>query len=172
MFLLSLISYSIYTNDPPVVFAYHKTTPITENDFDSFYNAHKNDIIVIRSNGTLRKSQIAEYIGVQCEGGASVDLSRVRVYKPTSQLPSILEGENVRPVGSAQQVCDILKEDYQYIVAAEATPTVGKVGYSNPFTPGVWNCFFMIIICIAFIIWSMIHYASIDVQTRFAKKIN
>lgn len=41
---------------------------------------------------------------------------------------------------------------------------------ANPFVPGVWNCFFHILLIAALVSWSMIHYSTIDVQRRFHKK--
>lgn len=41
---------------------------------------------------------------------------------------------------------------------------------ANPFVPGVWNCFFHILLICALVSWSMIHYSTIDVQRRFHKK--
>ena len=57
------------------------------------------------------------------------------------------------------------------IVISEAEPKL-KYGLPNPFTPNVWNCFFYFLLMIVLISWAMSHYATIDVQTRFAKKNN
>ena len=73
-------------------------------------------------------------------------------------------------VNSTIDACSKLAEG-GLVIATDHYPEFKKVGKSNPFTPGVWNCFFFIIFTISFIIWSMIHYSNIDVQTRFAKKL-
>lgn len=57
------------------------------------------------------------------------------------------------------------------VVISEAEPKL-KYGLPNPFTPNVWNCFFYFLLMIVLISWAMSHYATIDVQTRFAKKNN
>lgn len=78
----------------------------------------------------------------------------------------------VSNVTDARELADLFASAAgRLIVISEAEPKL-KYGLPNPFTPNVWNCFFYFLLMIVLISWAMSHYATIDVQTRFAKKNN
>ena len=173
MFLiLSIISYKVFTNDPPVILAYNKDGGIAGSLVDAVKNAKSATIIRPTSSSiTIRVSSLDSSF---CD----LELDQVYVYPNTTDLEKVYglngtDGISITEFNadSIESACDAIVNGTGLIIAAEHYPEFPKVGYSNPFTPGVWNCFFFIIFCLSFIIWSMIHYANIDVQTRFAKKL-
>lgn len=176
MFLLSLISYIVLENDPPVIFAYIKDQEITKSLYETFEDK-KNAFIIrpSRSNVTIRISKLDTF--KTCDIG----LDQVYVYQNSTELQQIYDLNGTSGYTVQEEIidtfdkgtCEIIKNKQSdvLVIVTDHYPEFPKVGYSNPFTPGVWNCFFFILFTLSFIIWSMIHYANIDVQTRFAKKL-
>ena len=177
-FLFSLISYTVYVNDPPIVLA---TVPGTEvsniNTLTEFYNQYSTSGqgIIIRTppDHPIRKAQIREFNTDSCTD--KIALNNTLVFRNTTELNALSAAHQdiVHNVATVQEACTLINQmdNIAFIIVGEGNPT--QIGYhkANPFLPGVWNCFFACILVIAFIIWSMIHYANIDVQTRFSKKL-
>lgn len=177
MFLLSLISYIVLENDPPVIFAYIKDQEITKSLYETFEDK-KNAFIIrpSRSNVTIRISKLDTF-----KDTCKIGLDKVYVYQNSTELQQIYDKNGTTGYTVQEQIIDGFdadacnyitdKDSNVLVIVTDHYPEFPKVGYSNPFTPGVWNCFFFILFTLSFIIWSMIHYANIDVQTRFAKKL-
>lgn len=174
MFLfLSLISYLMYHDDPPVIFAYHKGEVISGSLLN--YARGKSVYVCRPSNSTIpvRISQLDKF---KCD---DITNNTIYVYPNSTDLQEVYNLNSTQPniiheelVSDINDVCTIIQNHKEsLILVTDHYPEFKKVGYSNPFTPGVWNCFFFILFTLSFIIWSMIHYANIDVQTRFAKKL-
>lgn len=171
LFILSLITYKVFLNDPPVIFLYKKETTFSESILKAVQN-NGNKATLVRptsSNFSVRISNLDQITS------CGVSLSNIYVYPNSTDLETICNNPSEYRITQVNisyytDACDLFKSD-DLIIATDHYPEFKKVGKSNPFTPGVWNCFFFIIFCLSFIIWSMIHYANIDVQTRFAKKL-
>ncbi|KAK8895066.1 hypothetical protein M9Y10_023508 [Tritrichomonas musculus] len=170
-YILSLITYKVFLNDPPVIFLYKKDATFSGSILEAVESNGKTATLVrpSSSNLSVRISNIA-----QIQTACSISLSDIYVYPNSTDLETICNTPGYQitqiNISSYEDACDFLKQNI-LVIATDHYPEFKKVGYSNPFTPGVWNCFFFIIFCLSFIIWSMIHYANIDVQTRFAKKL-
>ena len=179
MFLIfSLISYLIFQDDPPVIFAYSLAEGV---DFSgSLVKAAEGKNVYIyrpsNANVTVRVSQLEQF-----KSSCSIELDKIYVYQNSTDLQTIYNsnstsGKIIEELVSAANIsgmCNDIKNHASegIVLVTDHYPEFKKVGYSNPFTPGVWNCFFFILFTLSFVIWSMIHYANIDVQTRFAKKL-
>lgn len=178
MFLiLSLITYKIFQDDPPVIFAYCKDVSFTGSLFKYVEDNNKAVYIYRPINSTI-KVRISQISSFSCD---PITTDKIYVYQNSTDLQEIYNLNSTRKniyetlvsSDSLAGMCDEIKkhESDGIIIVTDHYPEFKKVGYSNPFTPGVWNCFFFILFTLSFVIWSMIHYANIDVQTRFAKKL-
>lgn len=172
-YILSLITYKVFLNDPPVIFLYKNGEPISGSIIDAVENSNKRATLIrpSTSNISVRISNINELSN--CNN--NIDLNKIFVYPNSTDLETLVNSPGYTitevNVSSIREACSKLLTTQGLVIATDHYPEFKKVGKSNPFTPGVWNCFFFIIFCLSFIIWSMIHYANIDVQTRFAKKL-
>ncbi|KAK8893717.1 hypothetical protein M9Y10_022145 [Tritrichomonas musculus] len=170
-YILSLIAYKVFLNDPPVIFLYNGKD-IKGSIIDAVEENNKIATLIrpSTSNISVRISNIDELSN--CNN--TIDLNKIFVYPNSTDLETLVNSPGYTitevNVNSIADACSKLTEG-GLVIATDHYPEFKKVGKSNPFTPGVWNCFFFIIFCLSFIIWSMIHYANIDVQTRFAKKL-
>lgn len=170
MFLfLSLISYLMFHDDPPVIFAYRENGDISGSLLS---NVKNKPVYIFRPSNSTTPVRISNLDKFSC-----VDKSKIYVYQNSTDLQDIYNLNSTQHniyeelVSSLDGICDKIKKGESLVIVTDHYPEFKKVGYSNPFTPGVWNCFFFILFTLSFIIWSMIHYANIDVQTRFAKKL-
>ena len=172
--ILSFIAYYVYQNDPPVIFAYNKDGVIKDSLYENAKKAKDSGhtITIIRPDSSKIPIRISNINSFNC-----VPYDQIFVFPNNTDLQKIVdefqpEEVNVN-IDKLGDICDTFKnyENNGLVIVTDHYPEFKKVGYSNPFTPGVWNCFFFIIFTISFIIWSMIHYSNIDVQTRFAKKL-
>lgn len=171
-FISSIISYTIYDNDPPVVLAYKNGEPLTGSLLD-LVSSNKENLLLITISKPVRKSTIQDtFAGSPCTG-KSISTSNTYVYPHYPDFPTLLTNyaSKVSNVESIDEFCQLVDDKSLIIIGENVAENSPKAGYSNPFTPGVWNCFFFIIFTISFVIWAMIHYANIDVQTKFAKKL-
>ena len=182
--LLTLLSYTSFRPDPPVVLVQPagsiKIEPGNTTLADVANELTKDTkILILKTDFPLRRNTTLE--------GAALDNAYVflnssvileKVNSTYTDCKSISDPKDVTDVTcgivenvSAENFTDFWSLTGRVIVASEIEPVL-KYGLANPFTPNVWNCFFYFLLMIVLVCWAMSHYATIDVQTRFAKKNN
>jgi hypothetical protein len=70
---------------------------------------------------------------------------------------------------STDNISDAFSAGSGIVIALEALPDY-SYSVANPFTPNVWNAFFVTVILLLLCIWAMFHFSHIDVQTKFGPK--
>ena len=186
--LLSLLSYTSFRPDPPVILV-KPVAPIkieAGTTMEQLAGELKKDtkILILKTDFSLRKSDNSTL--------ESVNLDDTYVFLNSSELfdavnttydkcDIISTPDDVTDQVTCGIVSNVSTTDFSafweksaagyVIVASEIEPAL-KYGLANPFTPNVWNCFFYFLLMIVLVCWAMSHYATIDVQTRFAKKNN
>ena len=182
--LLTLLSYTSFRPDPPVVLVQPGSIKIEPGNTTLADVANKltkdTKILILKTDFPLRRNTTLE--------GAALDKAYVflnssvileKVNSTYTDCKSISDPTKVTADVTCGIVANVSTEDFKgfwnetdYVIVASEIEPVLKYGLANPFTPNVWNCFFYFLLMIVLVCWAMSHYATIDVQTRFAKKNN
>lgn len=169
--LFSLLSYVIVPNLPPIMLVRNSdgSEIDAQESFSSVISKIQDNanVTIIRINGSLRTqseiqsltSGITGFYVFRNESIKSL-LSREKTYLQT----------NLEAIDAKTAVEEsVIAGNYTFVM--EDYPVYDKL-ITNPFTAPVWNCLILIVFLIIILSWAVYQYANIEVQTRFAKKIN
>ena len=171
LWLFSLISYVIVPNQPPVLLVKVPTgiTINTTQPLSTLISSIQTDVnvVVLTTQTPIRTQQQINNVLGSATGFylyQNQSISSILSRSATNYTTNLT-------VTEAQQKIQTTAAT-SYIFVTEDYPQLGDIGVTNPFTKPVWNCLILIIFLILIIIWAIIQYADIQVQTTFSKKIN
>ncbi|KAH0792537.1 hypothetical protein GPJ56_003522 [Histomonas meleagridis] len=171
LWLLSFISYVIYPNQPPVLLVKLPTGVAvnTSQPLDTLISSIPKsvNVVVMTTQTPIRThEQITTVLGTATDFYVYKNQSIITLLsRSATNYTTNLTITDVQAKVQATPSTD-------YIFITENYPQLGSIGVTNPFTKPVWNCLILIIFLILIMIWAIIQYQDIQVQTTFSKKIN